>query len=60
MKDTSLKAYYEKLFAELQITEEEYIDYYLVVNKEAEMLEKVLFNEGIGLMKQQLTHTKTQ
>lgn len=49
MKDDRLKAYYEKMFAELQITEEEYIDYYLVVNKEAEMLEKVLFNEGIGL-----------
>lgn len=49
MKDDSLKAYYKKMFAELKITEEEYIDYYLVVNKEAEMLEKVLFNEGIGL-----------
>ncbi|MGM9948668.1 MAG: hypothetical protein ACI33P_01015 [Lysinibacillus sp.] len=49
MKEDKLKAYYEKMFADLQITEEEYIDYFLLLNKEAEMLQDVLFDKGIGL-----------
>ena len=48
-KDTNLRAYYEKMFDTLQITEEEYIEYYLLVNKEYEMLRQELFNKGIGL-----------
>ncbi len=49
MNDGGLKAYYEKMFADLQITEEEYIDYYLLVNKEYEMLKQDQFNKRIGL-----------
>lgn len=49
MKDENLKAYYEKMFDALQITEEEYIEYYLLVNKEYEMLHQEVFNKGIGL-----------
>ncbi|MEK4486197.1 hypothetical protein MHH81_11490 [Psychrobacillus sp. FSL H8-0484] len=48
-KDANLKAYYEKMFATLQITEEEYIEYYVLVNREYEMLYQDLFNKGIGL-----------
>ena len=49
MKDENLRAYYEKMFDALQITEEDYIEYYLLVNKEYEMLYQELFNKGIGL-----------
>lgn len=45
MKDNKSKAYYEKMFADLQITKEEYIDYYLLLNKEEEMLQDVWFNK---------------
>lgn len=50
MNDEGLKSYYEKMFAELQITADEYIDYYLLVNKEYEMLHQDLFNKNIGLV----------
>ena len=49
MREDRSKVYYEKMFADLQITEEEYIDYYLLLNKEAEMLQDVLFDKEIGL-----------
>ncbi|KGR84552.1 hypothetical protein [Lysinibacillus odysseyi] len=45
MRKDNSKAYYEKMFADLQITEEEYIDYYLLLNKEEEMLQDVLFSK---------------
>ena len=49
MKDVNLKAYYEKMFDALQITEEEYIEYYLLVNREYAALEHDLYNKKIGL-----------
>ena len=49
MNEGGLKPYFDKMFKDLQITEEEYIDYYLLVNKEYEMLEYDLFNKHIGL-----------
>jgi hypothetical protein len=45
MKDDKSKAYYEKMFAELQITEEEYIDYYLLLNEEEKMLHDVWYSK---------------
>lgn len=48
-KDPNLNVYLKKMFDELQITEEEYIDHYQLVNKEFEMLYQDLFNKGIGL-----------
>ncbi|MFY3792579.1 hypothetical protein ACOQFO_12975 [Ureibacillus sp. MALMAid1270] len=48
MKIPELKSYYEKMFTELQITADEYIDYYLLVNKEYEMLKQDLFDKNIG------------
>ncbi|TQR19436.1 hypothetical protein [Psychrobacillus vulpis] len=48
-RDANLNAYYEKMFATLKITEEEYIEYYVLVNREFEMLYQDLFNKGIGL-----------
>ena len=48
-KDANLNAYYEKMFAALQITEEEYIEYYVLVNREYKMLHQDIFNKGIGL-----------
>ncbi len=58
MKDENLRAYYEKMFDALQITEEEYIEYYLLVNKEYEMLHQELFNKGIGL--DETVHTQAE
>ena len=49
MREDRSKAYYEKMFADLQITEDEYIDYYLLLNREAAMLEDIMFNKKIGL-----------
>lgn len=45
MKEENSEAYYEKMFAELQITEDEYIDYYLLLNKEEEVLQDVWFSK---------------
>ena len=44
-----LYAYYEKMFETLQITEEDYIDHYLLVNKEYNRLVDDLANNRIGL-----------
>ncbi|MFJ7183773.1 hypothetical protein [Lysinibacillus xylanilyticus] len=49
MKDANLKAYYDKMFADLQITVEEYIEYYLLINREYDKLYQDLFNKRIGL-----------
>lgn len=49
LQDVNLKAYYEKMFTELQINEEEYVEYYLLINREFEMLHQDIFNKGIGL-----------
>lgn len=45
MKGDNSKAYYGKMFADLQINEEEYIDCYLLLNKEEEMLQDVWFSK---------------
>ena len=50
-QDSVVNAYYEKMFETLQITEEEYIDYYLLVNKEYERLQHELYDKKIGLNK---------
>ncbi|KGR78999.1 hypothetical protein [Ureibacillus manganicus] len=48
-KDPVLNAYLKKMFHVLRITEEEYIEHYLLVNKEYEMLHWEMFNKNIGL-----------
>ncbi|MEG0385974.1 MAG: hypothetical protein RR642_14590 [Solibacillus sp.] len=49
LKDTYFKTYFAKLLAELDVTEQQYIDEYLLVNKEYEMLRQDMFSKGIGL-----------
>lgn len=48
-KDPNLNTYYEKMFATLQITEEEYLEYYALVNKEYKYLYQDFSTKGIGL-----------
>ncbi|MEO4054710.1 hypothetical protein [Solibacillus sp. CAU 1738] len=49
MEDVNIKAYYENMFKQLKITEEEYIENYLLINREYEILHQDIFNKGIGL-----------
>ncbi|HWL24307.1 MAG TPA: hypothetical protein VNR38_11265 [Ureibacillus sp.] len=48
VNNLELFAYYEEMFETLQITEEDYIDYYLLVNKEYDKLISDLANNRIG------------
>ena len=49
LQNPDYKAYLEKMYDTLGITAEDYIEYYLLVNKEYEMLHQDVFNKGIGL-----------
>lgn len=48
-KDPALNDYFNKMFHVLRITEEDYIEHYLLVNKEYELLENDMYDKGIGL-----------
>ncbi|SOC41537.1 hypothetical protein [Ureibacillus acetophenoni] len=48
-KDPALNDYFNKMFHVLRITEEDYIEHYLLVNKEYELLENDMYDKRIGL-----------
>lgn len=48
-QNPELFTYFETMFDELQITEEEYIEHYLLVNKEYDILYREQFDKSIGL-----------
>ena len=47
MQNPLLKQYFEKMFQELEISKQDYIEEYLLVNKEHEILERNMFDSGI-------------
>ena len=49
MKNPTIKAYYEKLFSDLNITSEQYIEHYAFINTKAEKMKSEMFEKGIGL-----------
>ena len=49
LKDAHFASYFENMLKELSITKEQYIDDYLLVKKEHEMLYKEMFGTGVGL-----------
>ena len=49
MKNPTIKAYYEKLFSDLNITSEQYIEHYAFINTKAEKMKWEMFEKGIGL-----------
>ena len=46
MQNPLLKQYFEKMFQELEISKQDYIEEYLLVNKEHEILERNMFDSG--------------
>lgn len=49
LKKPHRKAYYEKMFTDLSITKEEYVEYYLLINREYQFLEQDMYSQSIGL-----------
>ena len=49
MEHPTMKAYYEKLFNDLNITFEQYIEHYAFINAKAEQMKLEMFGKGIGL-----------
>lgn len=49
LQDPQLKSYYDKMFATLQITEQDYIEQYLFLNKKHDILKDEMFKTGNGL-----------
>ena len=49
LKDPDFVAYFEKMLKELSITKEQYIEEYLLVKQEYEMLHSKMFRTGVGL-----------
>lgn len=49
LKDPYFKTYFDKMLVGLDITEQQYIDEYLLVKKEYDMLKQDMFSKGIGL-----------
>lgn len=50
MQNPILKVYFEKMFQELQISKQDYIEEYLLVNKEHEILYRNMQDTGKGLV----------
>lgn len=56
LNDPKLKPYFEKMFQVLNIDEQDYIEHYLLINKEHEILSNEMFSSHKGLVQDETGH----